>query len=99
MFSSGLSDDALSKIPSDIELLRFSTKYPLNQMFELVTYLEMCEEWEAIKYNNGDRIEVAKFLVLTKWKQMKAGSNFQALAEALTTVNISKHLLCQVRLY
>ncbi|VDI64029.1 Hypothetical predicted protein [Mytilus galloprovincialis] len=94
---SGLSDDALSKIPSDIELLRFSTKYPLNQMFELVTYLEMCEEWEAIKYNNGDRIEVAKFLVLTKWKQMKAGSNFQALAEALTTMNISKHLLCQVR--
>ncbi|XP_063407784.1 uncharacterized protein LOC134691279 [Mytilus trossulus] len=94
---SGLSDDALSKIPSDIELLRFSTKYPLNQIFELVTYLDMCEEWEAIKYNNGERIEVAKFLVLTKWKQMKPESNFQALAEVLTKMNISKHLLCQVR--
>ncbi|XP_071144046.1 uncharacterized protein [Mytilus edulis] len=93
----GLSDDALSQIPSDIELLRFSTNCVSNQMHELVSYLEMSKKWDSITHNYPNDIEVAKYLVLSKWKEIKDQSNFKALAEALTKMDISTHFLCQVR--
>ena len=99
MFFSGLSDDALSQIPSDIELLRFSTNCVSNQMHELVSYLEMSKKWDSITHNYPNDIEVAKYLVLSKWKEIKDQSNFKALAEALTKMDISTHFLCQVSLY
>ncbi|XP_076083992.1 uncharacterized protein LOC143054826 [Mytilus galloprovincialis] len=94
---SGLSDDALKQRPSDIELLRLSIKCPSNQMYQLVTYLGMYEKWDDITYNYRENIEVAKFLILSKWKEMKVESNFKALAEALTNMDISTHVLCQVK--
>ncbi|CAG2232007.1 unnamed protein product [Mytilus edulis] len=94
-----LSDDALSQIPSDIELLRFSTNCVSNQMHELVSYLEMSRKWDSITHNYPNDIEVAKYLVLSKWKEIKDQSNFKALAEALTKMDISTHFLCQVSLY
>ncbi|XP_071143594.1 uncharacterized protein [Mytilus edulis] len=93
----GLSDDALNQRPSDTELLRFSMKCASSQMYKLVTYLEMSEEWEDITHNYPNNIKVAKFLVLSKWKEMKEESNFKDLAEALTNMDISTHVLCQVR--
>ncbi|XP_063406287.1 uncharacterized protein LOC134690240 [Mytilus trossulus] len=93
----GLSDDALKQRPSDIELLRLSIKCPSNQMYELVTYLGMYDKWDDITYNYRENIEVAKFLILSKWKEMKVESNFKALAEALTNMDISTHVLCQVK--
>ncbi|CAG2242606.1 unnamed protein product [Mytilus edulis] len=93
----GLSDDALSQRPSDIELLRFSINFESSQMYELVPYLEMSKEWGDITLNYPKDIKVAKFLVLSKWKEMKDKSNFKALAEALTKMDISTHVLCQVR--
>ncbi|CAG2197084.1 unnamed protein product [Mytilus edulis] len=48
----GLNDDALSKTPSDIVLLRFSNHCKLNQMHELVTHLGMLRKWENIEYNH-----------------------------------------------
>ncbi|XP_063418083.1 uncharacterized protein LOC134700856 [Mytilus trossulus] len=93
----GLSDDALKQRPSDIELLRLSIKCPSNQMYELVTHLEMYEKWNDITYNYRENIEVAKFLVLSKWKEMKVESNFKTLAEALKNMDISTHVLCQVK--
>ncbi|VDH96236.1 Hypothetical predicted protein [Mytilus galloprovincialis] len=93
----GLSDDALSQRPSDIELLRFSINFESSQMYKLVPYLEMSKEWGDITLNYPKDIKVAKFLVLSKWKEMKDKSNFKALAEALTKMDISTHVLCQVR--
>ncbi|CAG2196608.1 unnamed protein product [Mytilus edulis] len=93
----GLSDDALNQRPSDIELLRFSTNFPSNQMYELVSYLNMFEKWNDITQNYPENIEVAKFLVLSKWREMEDGCNLKALAEALTNMDISTHVLCQVR--
>ncbi|VDI64028.1 Hypothetical predicted protein, partial [Mytilus galloprovincialis] len=93
----GLSDDALYQRPSNTELLRFSMKCASSQMYKLVTYLEMSEEWEDITHNYPNNIKVAKFLVLSKWKEMKEESNFKDLAEALTNMDISTHVLCQVR--
>ncbi|XP_076083989.1 uncharacterized protein LOC143054825 isoform X1 [Mytilus galloprovincialis] len=93
----GLSDDALNQKPSDIELLRLSIKCSSSQMYKLVTYLEMSEKWDDIQHNYQNNVEVAKFLVLSKWKEMKVDSKFRALAEALTNMDISTHILCQVR--
>ncbi|XP_071143728.1 uncharacterized protein [Mytilus edulis] len=91
----GLSEDALNQIPSDIELLRFSMKCPSSQMFELVTYLEMSEEWDDTSHNYPNDIKLAKFLVLSNMKEKKR--KFKALEEALTEMNLSTHVLCQVR--
>ncbi|CAC5411518.1 unnamed protein product [Mytilus coruscus] len=91
----GLSEDALNQIPSDIELLRFSTSCTSSQMNELVSYLEMSKIWDEITYNYPNNIAVAKFLVLSKWKETKM--KFKALEEALTEMDISTHVLCQVR--
>ncbi|VDI59475.1 Hypothetical predicted protein, partial [Mytilus galloprovincialis] len=93
----GLNDDALSKTPSDIELLRFSNHCKLNQMHELVTHLGMLRKWENIEYNHRMNIEVAKFLILSKWKEMKVKCNFKTLSEALINMDTSTHVLCQVR--
>ncbi|XP_071142134.1 uncharacterized protein [Mytilus edulis] len=66
-------------------------------MYELVSYLNMFEKWNDITLNYPENIEVAKFLVLSKWREMEDGSNLKALAEALTNMDISTHVLCQVR--
>lgn len=78
-------------------MLRFSTNCTLDQMHELVSYLEMSKIWDEIKYNNPNNIAVAKFLVLSKWKERKM--KFKALEEALTQMDISTHALCQVRFH
>ncbi|XP_076083275.1 uncharacterized protein LOC143054232 [Mytilus galloprovincialis] len=65
-------------------------------MHELVSYLEMSNTWDSITHYPND-IEVAKFLVLSKWKEIKDQSNFKTLADALTKMDISTHVLCQVR--
>ncbi|XP_076082499.1 uncharacterized protein LOC143053588 [Mytilus galloprovincialis] len=66
-------------------------------MYELVSYLNMYEKWNDITQNYPENIEVAKFLVLSKWREMEDGCNLKALAEALTNMDISTHVLCQVR--
>ncbi|CAG2245944.1 unnamed protein product [Mytilus edulis] len=93
----GLSDDALNQRPSDIELLRFSIKCASSRMHELVTFLEMSDQWDTITENYPTNKEVAKFVILLKWKEKKEKNNFRALAEALTNMEISSHVLCQVR--
>ncbi|XP_076083709.1 uncharacterized protein LOC143054574 [Mytilus galloprovincialis] len=93
----GLSDDALNQRPSDIELLRFSIKCASGHMHELVTFLEMSDQWDTITENYPTNKEVAKFVILLKWKEKKEKNNFRALAEALTNMEISSHVLCQVR--
>ncbi|XP_063406294.1 uncharacterized protein LOC134690247 [Mytilus trossulus] len=93
----GLSDDALSQIPSDNELLRFSIHCASSKMHSFVTYLGMLQKWEDITYNYPDNIEVSKFLVLSKWKELNVKGSFKILAEALMEMEISPHLLCQVR--
>ncbi|XP_052097206.1 uncharacterized protein LOC127732177 isoform X10 [Mytilus californianus] len=93
----GLSDDALNNRPSDIELLRFSNNCSPSQMDELVVHLDMFEKSEKIKKNYPTDTEVASFLVLAKWKEIKHECNFKALAEALSKMDISTHALCQVR--
>ncbi|XP_076082663.1 uncharacterized protein LOC143053769 [Mytilus galloprovincialis] len=91
----GLSEDALNQIPSDVELLRFSTNFELNHIDELVIQLNLSKKWTAIKYNNLNNIEAATFLVLSKWKERK--KKFKDLEEALVRMKISTHDLCQVR--
>ncbi|CAG2190455.1 unnamed protein product [Mytilus edulis] len=93
----GLSDNALNKRPSDIELLRFSNNCSPSQMNELVVHLDMFEKSEKIKQNYPTDTEVASFLVLAKWKEIKHECNFKALAEALSKMEMSTHVLCQVR--
>ncbi|CAC5392707.1 unnamed protein product [Mytilus coruscus] len=93
----GLNDDALSKTPSDIELLRFSNHCDSNKMHELVTHLGMVRKWKDIEYNHPKDIQVAKFLILSSWKEMKVKCNFKTLSEALVSMGISTHVLCQVR--
>lgn len=66
-------------------------------MHELVSYLEMSKIWDEIKYNNPNNIAVAKFLVLSKWKERK--KKFKDLEEALVRMKISTHDLCQVRFH
>ncbi|CAC5386196.1 unnamed protein product [Mytilus coruscus] len=93
----GLSDQALCKVPSDIELLRFSTHCASSQMHELVTYLGMYQIWDDIIFNYPHNIEIAKFLVLSKWKEMNEKRSFKVLAECLNKMDITTHVLCQVR--
>ncbi|XP_063406325.1 uncharacterized protein LOC134690278 [Mytilus trossulus] len=93
----GLNCDALNKTPSDIELLRFSNHCESNKMHELVTHLGMLRKWKDIEYNHPKDIQVAKFLLLSKWKEMKNKCNFKTLSEALISMDISTHVLCQVR--
>lgn len=95
-FFSGLSADALNQIPSDVELLRFSTNCTIDQIKKLVSYLELSKQWEEIEYNNPKNIAVVKFLVLSKWKE-EEGMKFKDLKKALTEKKISTHVLCQVR--
>ncbi|CAG2188603.1 unnamed protein product [Mytilus edulis] len=93
----GLNDDALNKTPSDIELLRFSNHCESNKMHELVTHLGMVRIWKDIEYNHPKDIQVAKFLLLSSWKEMKTKCNFKTLSEALISMGISTHVLCQVK--
>ncbi|CAG2239045.1 RAB5C [Mytilus edulis] len=43
---------------------------------------EMSEKWDDIQHNYQNNIKVAKFLVLSKWKEMKEESNFKALGRS-----------------
>lgn len=64
-------------------------------MHDLVVHLDMSKKWDELINNYPNNVAVAKFLVLSNWKEMKM--KFKALDEALTIMDISTHVLCQVR--
>ncbi|XP_052061248.1 uncharacterized protein LOC127701420 [Mytilus californianus] len=93
----GLSVDALNQIPSDTELLRFSSKCEPEKMHELATHLRMLPKWKKIVYNHPQEIEIATFLFLIEWKRKNPKGKFKVLADVLGKMNLTAHTLCYVR--
>ena len=82
--------------PSDREICRFSSQFKAEEIYELVIHLGLSvTEWENMKYNHPRNIEVVKCLILIKWREQNTGI-FRDLAEALTAMDVAKHMLCQV---
>ncbi|CAC5402476.1 unnamed protein product [Mytilus coruscus] len=93
---SGLSEDALNQIPSDIELLRFSSHSP-KDMRQFAEHLGVEDDWETIESDYPQKTAFSKFLILIRWKEAYPKGNFRNLADALNKMNISAHKLCCVK--
>ncbi|XP_063407996.1 uncharacterized protein LOC134691399 [Mytilus trossulus] len=93
----GLSVDALNQIPSDTELLRFSSNFEPEMMHELATHLRMLPKWKKIMFNHPQEIEIATFLFLIEWKRKNSKGKFKVLADVVGKMNLTVHTLCYVR--
>ncbi|CAG2190428.1 unnamed protein product [Mytilus edulis] len=91
-----LSVDALNQIPSDAELLRFSSQCDPENMHELATHLGMHRKWKVIRCNYPQDIEIAIFLFLIEWKRKNSKGKFKVLADVLEKMNLTAHMLCYV---
>jgi hypothetical protein len=93
---SGLSEEALVQHPSDCEIFRFSSQFKADEIYDLVIHLGLnVTEWEDMRDDHPCNIEVVKCLILIKWREQNTGI-FRDLAEALTAIDVPKHMLCQV---
>ena len=93
---SGLSEEALVQHPSDRELCRFSSPFTAVEMHDLVIHLGLNEtDWKNMRDNHPRNTEVVNLHILIKWREQNTGI-FRDLAEALTAMDVTKHMLCQV---
>ncbi|XP_071122490.1 uncharacterized protein [Mytilus edulis] len=93
----GLSEDALSQIPSNIELLRLSVNCETRMLHDLALHLGMEEMvWDDMEYNYPGNIQLVKFLTLMHLKENDEIS-FSDLDKGLREMEITTHKLCVVR--
>ncbi|CAC5414942.1 unnamed protein product [Mytilus coruscus] len=93
----GLHEGALNQIPSDIELQRFASACDENTIRELAIHLGMTfKAWEELQRNNPDYIQIVKYRILVNWRE-KCSGRFSNIANALTEMKITTHMLCQVK--
>lgn len=86
----------MNQIPSDAELLRFSSQCDPGKMQELATHLGMHRKWKVILFNYPQEIEIAIFLFFIEWKRKNSKGTFKVLADVLVKMNLSAHTLCYV---
>ncbi|XP_071151234.1 uncharacterized protein, partial [Mytilus edulis] len=93
----GLSEDALSQIPSDKELFRLSVNCETRMLHDLALHLEMEEMvWNDMEDNYQGNIQIVKFLTLMYLKENNEIS-FADLDNGLREMEITTHKLCVVR--
>ncbi|XP_076116488.1 uncharacterized protein LOC143083957 [Mytilus galloprovincialis] len=93
----GLSEDALSQIPSDSELLRLSVNCETRMLHELALHLGMEEMvWNEMEDNYPGNIQIVKFLTLMHLKENDE-LRFTDLDKGLREIEITPHKLCVVR--
>ncbi|CAC5367953.1 KCTD2_5_17 [Mytilus coruscus] len=93
----GLSEDALSQIPSNTELLRLSVNCEKHMLHELALHLGMEEMvWNDLEENYPGNIQIVKFLTLMHLKENDEIS-FTELDKGLREMEITTHKLCMVR--
>ena len=82
--------------PSDSEILRFSDQFDHTMMYNLVLHLGITDqEWKDMEYNHPGNIAVVRFLIMTKWREVKSGK-FRDVFAALEKMKVDEHKLCQV---
>ncbi|VDI25059.1 Hypothetical predicted protein [Mytilus galloprovincialis] len=93
----GLSEDALSQIPSNSELLRLSVNCETCMLHDLALHLGMEEMvWNDMEYNNPGNTQLVKFLTLMHLKENDE-ITFTELDNGLREMEITTHKLCVVR--
>ncbi|XP_052097573.1 uncharacterized protein LOC127732561 [Mytilus californianus] len=93
----GLSEDALSQIPSNTELLHLSVNCETRMLHELALHLEMDQMvWNDLEDNYPGNIQIVKFLTLMHLKENDEFS-FAELDNGLRKMEITTHKLCVVR--
>ncbi|XP_076116519.1 uncharacterized protein LOC143083993 [Mytilus galloprovincialis] len=93
----GLSEDALSQIPSDSELLRLSVNCETRMLHDLALHLGMEEMvWDDMEYNYPGNTQLVKFLTLMHLKENDE-IRFTELDNGLREMEITPHKLCVVR--
>ncbi|CAC5370300.1 unnamed protein product [Mytilus coruscus] len=93
----GLSEDALSQIPSNTELLYLSVSCETRMIHDLALHLEMDEMvWNDLEENYPGNIQIVKFLTLMHLKENDEIS-FAELDNGLRKMEITTHKLCVVR--
>ncbi|XP_063436882.1 uncharacterized protein LOC134718317 [Mytilus trossulus] len=93
----GLSEDALSQIPSNTELLRLSNHCEAHMLHELALHLGMDEMvWSDMVENYPTNTQMVKFLTLIHLKENNEIS-FAELDNGLREMEITTHKLCVVR--
>ncbi|XP_071123587.1 uncharacterized protein [Mytilus edulis] len=93
----GLSEDALSQIPSDKELFRLSVNCETRMLHDLALHLEMEEMvWNDMEDNYQGNIQIVKFMTLMHLKENNEIS-FGDLDNGLREMEITTHKLCVVR--
>ncbi|XP_076116493.1 uncharacterized protein LOC143083961 [Mytilus galloprovincialis] len=93
----GLQEDALIQIPSDIELQRFSSRFDETTIRELAIHLGMAlQEWDDLKSNNPRCVQIVKYRILVNWRE-KCSGTFKNMWNALTKMELTTHMLCQVK--
>ncbi|VDI02959.1 Hypothetical predicted protein [Mytilus galloprovincialis] len=93
----GLSEDALSQIPSDKELLRLSVNCETRMLHDLALHLGMRETvWGDMEYNYPGNAQLVKFFTLMHLKENDE-ITFTELDNGLREMEITPHTLCVVR--
>ncbi|CAG2247617.1 unnamed protein product [Mytilus edulis] len=93
----GLSEDALSQIPSDKELLRLSVNCETRMLHDLALHLGMEEMvWNDMEYNYPGNAQLVKFFTLMHLKENDE-IRFTELDNGLREMEITPHKLCVVR--
>ncbi|CAG2207287.1 unnamed protein product [Mytilus edulis] len=90
----GLSEDALSQIPSDKELLRLSVNCETRMLHDLALHLGMEEMvWSDMEDNYPTNTQMVKFLTLMHLKENDE-ITFTDLDNGLREMEITPHKLC-----
>ncbi|XP_063436933.1 uncharacterized protein LOC134718366 [Mytilus trossulus] len=93
----GLSEDALSQFPNNIELLRLSVNCETRMIHDLALHLELEEtEWSDKVENYPRNTQMVKFLTLIDLRENN-GIRFGDLAKGLTEMKLTMHTLCMMR--
>ncbi|VDI40876.1 Hypothetical predicted protein [Mytilus galloprovincialis] len=93
----GLQEGALNQIPGDIELQRFASRCDDITIKELAIRLGMSfQEWNELERNSPDYIQIVKYRILVNWREKYSGK-FSNIAQALTEMELTTHMLCQVK--
>ena len=91
-----MSEDALSQIPSNTELLRLSVNCDKHMIHDLAIHLDMEEtEWSDMVENYPRNTQMVKFLTLIDLRENN-GIRFGDLAKGLIEMKITTHTLCMV---
>ena len=86
----------MGQMPSDSEIIRLSDQLDTDMIRKLVIHLGLTMvEWQNMRENYQHNSEALNFFILIRWREKKTGI-FRDLDEALATICVTNHKLCQV---